>query len=146
MYLYRAMDSEGNTINFYLSESRAKQAAKRFFKKALAFSYVSKPHVIIVDKNLAYPIAIQELKEEKHMLEGIQLRQVRHLNNIVEQDHRFIKKRVRFMLGLKPFRTATYILSGIEAMHMIKKDQPHQQEKSVQNEVEFIHKLFGVAA
>lgn len=146
MYLYLAVDSEGNTIDFYLSEARAKQAAKRFFKKALVFSYVSKLRVITGNKNPAYPIAIQELKEEKHMPEGIQLRQVRHLNNIVEQDHRFIKKRVHSTLGLKSFRTATYILSGIEAMHTVKKDQSHHREKSVQNEVEFIHKLFGVAA
>ncbi len=121
MYLYRAVDSEGNTIDFYLSESRDKQAAKRFFKKALATSHVCKPRVITVDKKPAYPVAIQELKEEKHMPEGIQMRQVKYLNNIVEQDHRFIKKRVRSMLGLKSFRTATYILSGIEAMHMMKK-------------------------
>jgi transposase-like protein len=145
MYLYRAVDSERNTIDFYLSELRDKQAAKRFFKKALAFSYVSKPRVITVDKNPAYLIAIQELKEEKYMPEGIQIRQVRYLNNIVEQDHRFSKKRVRSTLGLKSFRTATYILSGIEAMHTVKKDQPHHREKSVQNEVEFIYKLFGVA-
>lgn len=55
LYLYRAVDSEGNTIDFYLSESRDKQAAKRFFKKALAFSHVSKPRVITVDKNRAIP-------------------------------------------------------------------------------------------
>ncbi len=72
LYLYRAVDSEGNTIDFYLSESRDKQAAKRFFKKALAFSHVSKPRVITVDKNPAYPIAIQELKEENQMPEGNQ--------------------------------------------------------------------------
>ena len=100
MYLYRAVDSEGNTIDFYLSESRDKQAAKRFFKKALADSHVCKPRVIKVDKNPSYPVAIQELKEEKRMPEGIQIRQVKYLNNIVEQDHRFIKKRVRSMLGL----------------------------------------------
>ena len=82
IYLYRAVDSEGNTIDFYLSKARNKQAAKRFFKKALAFSRVSKPRVITVDKNPAYPIAIQELKEEKQMPEGIQLRQVKYLNNI----------------------------------------------------------------
>ncbi len=64
-YLYRAVDSEGNTIDFYLSESRDKQAAKRFFKKALAFLHVSKPRVITVDKNPAYPIAIQELKKSR---------------------------------------------------------------------------------
>ncbi|MFF2591491.1 IS6 family transposase [Peribacillus butanolivorans] len=146
MYLYRAVDSEGNTIDFYLSELRDKQAAKCFFKKALATCHSTTPRVITVDKNPVYPVAIQELKEEKSMPEGIRVRQIRYLNNIVEQDHRFIKKRVRSMLGLKSFRTATYILSGIEAMHMVKKDQPHQREKSAQNEVEFIHKLFGVAA
>lgn len=74
----------------------------------------------------------------------MQLRQKEYLNNIVEQDHRFIKKHVRSMLGLKSFRTATYILSGIEAMHMIKKKQVHQRVKSAQNEVEFIHRLFRI--
>ncbi len=67
MYLYRAIDSEGNTIDFHLSKSKNKQAAKCFFKKALAFSYASKPSVITVDKNPAYPVAIQELKEENYI-------------------------------------------------------------------------------
>ena len=122
MYLYRALDSEGNTIDFYLSKTRDHRAAKRFFKKALRSFLVSKPRVITVDKNPAYPIAIEELKNEKKMPVGIQIRQVKYLNNIVEQDHRFIKKRVRSMLGLKSFRTAKSIISGIEARHMIKKD------------------------
>lgn len=74
MYLYRAVDSKGNTIDFYLSKSRDKQAAKHLFKKALAFSHVSKPGVITVDKNPAYSIAIQELKEEKRIPEGIEPR------------------------------------------------------------------------
>ncbi|PEP50101.1 DDE-type integrase/transposase/recombinase, partial [Bacillus pseudomycoides] len=86
------------------------KAAKRFFKKALRSFHVSKPRVITVDKNPAYPVAIEELKEENKMPEGIQIRQVKYLNNIVEQDHRFIKKRVRSMLGLKSFKTATFIL------------------------------------
>ncbi|MGE7023725.1 IS6 family transposase [Solibacillus cecembensis] len=133
MYLYRSIDSEGNTIDFYLSESRDKQAAKRFFKKTLAFLHVSKPQVITLDKNPAYPISIQELKEEKQIPEGIQLRQVKYLNNIVEQDHRFIKKRIRPMLGLKSLRNANRIIAGIEAMHMIKKGKTLQGEKSVQN-------------
>ncbi|EOP63338.1 transposase [Bacillus cereus VDM006] len=146
MYLYRAVDSEGNTIDFYLSKTRDHKAAKLFFKKALRSFHVSKPRVITVDKNPAYPIAIQELKKEKKMPIGIQLRQVKYLNNIVEQDHRFIKKRVRPMLGLKSLRTATYILCGIEAMHMIKKKQIHQRMTSAQNQKEFIHQLFGVAS
>ncbi len=89
---------------------------------------------------------IEELKNEKKMPVGIQIRRVKYLNNIVEQDHQFIKKRVRSMLGFKSFRTATYILSGIEAMHMIKKKQLHQGVKSVQNQKDFIDKLFGIAS
>ena len=75
------------------------------------------------------------------------MRQVKYLNNIVEQDHRFIKKRVRSMLGFKTYETATSIVRGIEAMHMMKKGQVHQQQvKSVQNRKEFIDKLFGIAS
>ena len=146
MYLYRAVDSEGNTIDFYLSKTRDPKAAKRFFKKALRSFHVSKPRVITVDKNPAYPMAIEELKKEKKMPVGIQIRQVKYLNNIVEQDHRFIKKRVRSMLGLKSFRTAQSILKGIESMHIIKKGQLALQDKSVQNRVKFIHQLFRIAA
>lgn len=146
MYLYRAVDSEGNTIDFYLSKTRDHRAAKRFFKKALRSFHVSKPRVITVDKNPAYPIAIEELKNEKKMPVGTQIRQVKYLNNIVEQDHRFIKKRVRSMLGLKSFRTATSIISGIEAIHMIKKGQLVLRDKSVRNQMKFIYQLFGMVA
>ncbi|MFP3126122.1 IS6 family transposase [Ectobacillus funiculus] len=146
MYLYRAVDSKGNTIDFYLSESRDEQAAKRFFKKALAASHICKPRIITVDKNPAYPVAIQELKEENSMPKSIQIRQVKYLNNIVEQDHRFIKKRIRPMLGLKSLRTAKRIIAGIEAMHMIKKGQTLQGEKSVRSQVNLVHQLFGFPA
>ncbi|OUB33086.1 IS6 family transposase [Bacillus thuringiensis serovar yunnanensis] len=146
MYLYRAVDAKGNTIDFYLSKTRNHRAVKHFFKKALQSFHVSKPRVITVDKNPAYPIAIEELKKEKKMSVDIQIRQVKYLNNIVEQDHRFIKKRVRSMLGLKSYRTATSILSGIEAMHIIKKGQLILRDKSVQDEIKFIHQLFGMAA
>ncbi len=75
------------------------------------------------------------------------MRQIQYLNNIVEQDHRFIKKRVRSMLGFKSFQTAKKILTGIEVMHMMKKGQVHQQQvKSAKNEVGFIHKLLGIAS
>jgi transposase-like protein len=146
MYLYRAVDSEGNTIDFYLSKSRDTKAAKRFFKKALAVRHSTTPRVVTVDKNPTYPLAIEQLKEEKRIPEGIQIRQVKYLNNIVEQDHRFIKKRVRSMLGFKSFDTATSILSGVEAMHMIKKEQIDLRDQSVQNQKEFIDQLFGIAA
>lgn len=91
-------------------------------------------------------VAIQELKEEKHMPEDIQLRQVKYLNNIVEQDHRFIKRRVRSMLAFKSFKTAIFILSGVEAMQMMKKGQLVLPDKSVPNQQQFIHKLFGLAS
>jgi len=130
MYLYRVVDPKENTIDFYLSKTRDYKAAKRFFKKALCSFHVSMPRVITVDKNPAYPVAIEEFKKEKKMPVGIQIRRIKYLNNTVEQDHRFIKKRVRSMLGLKLFRTATYILSGIEIMHMLKKKQVYQEVKS----------------
>ena len=97
-----------------------------------------------MDKSPTYPIAVEEWRKEKNMPSGMQLRQKKYLNKIVEQDHRFIKKRIRSKLGLKSFRTATYILTGIEAVHMIKKKQVHQGVKSAQNEVEFIHRLFRI--
>ncbi|MGG1179731.1 IS6-like element ISBwe2 family transposase, partial [Bacillus mycoides] len=146
MYLYRAVDSKGNTIDFYLSKTRDQKAAKHFFKKALQSFHVSKPRVITVDKNPAYPIAIEQLKKEKSIPGGMLLRQQKYLNNIVEQDHRFIKKRIRSMLGFKCFDTATSILSGVEVMHMIKKEQVDLRDQSVQNQKEFIHQLFGLAA
>ncbi|MED1116026.1 IS6 family transposase [Bacillus paramycoides] len=117
MYLYRTVDSKGNTIDFHLSKTRDHKAAKRLFKKALRSFHVSKPHVITVDKNSAYPIAIKMLKKEKNIPNGMRLRQQKYLNNIVEQDHRFIKKRIRSMLGRKSFDTAISILSGVEASY-----------------------------
>ncbi|MEI4618756.1 DDE-type integrase/transposase/recombinase, partial [Bacillus cereus] len=74
------------------------------------------------------------------------IRRVKYLNNIVEQDHRFIKKRIRSMLGFKSFRTATCILAGVEAIHMIKKEQIDLRDQSVQNQKQFIHQLFGLTA
>jgi transposase-like protein len=146
MYLYRAVDSKENTLDFYLSKTRDYKVVKRFFKKALRSFHVSMPRVITVDKNPAYPVAIEELKKKKKMPVGIQIRRIKYLNNIVEQDHRFIKKRVRSMLGLKLFRTATYLLSGIEIMHMLKKKQVYQEVKSAQGRKGFIHQLFGLAS
>ncbi|WP_305927847.1 IS6 family transposase [Bacillus mycoides] len=146
MYLYRAVDSEGNTIDFYLSKSRNHKAAKRFFKKALRSFHVSKPRIITVDKNPAYPIAIEQLKKEKRIPIGTKIRRIKYLNNIVEQDHRFIKKRIRSMLGFKSYKTSVSILSGVEAMHMVKKEQIDLQDQSVQNQNIFINQLFGLTA
>ncbi|WP_257147394.1 IS6 family transposase [Bacillus paranthracis] len=144
MYLYRAVASEENTIDFYLSKSRKHTAAKRFFKKALRFFYVLKPHVITVDKNPAYPIAISGLKKEKKMPLGMPIRQIKYLNHIVEQDHRFMKRRIHSMLGLNSFRTTTCILAEVEAMHMKNKEQIDLRDQSVQAQKQFIYQLFGL--
>jgi len=106
MYLYRAVDSQGNTLEFLLSPTRDAQAAKRFFLKTLTASHSSKPRVIIVDKNAAYPKAFKELKAERVMPDGCELRQSKYLNNLVEQDHRFIKRLVKLGMGFFSFETA----------------------------------------
>ncbi|PEP92132.1 IS6 family transposase [Bacillus toyonensis] len=146
MYLYRAVDSKGNTIDFYLSQRRNAKAAKRFLKKALASCHATKPRTITADGDKAYPVAIRKLKEEKRLPHDTPLRVKKYLNNIIEQDHRFIKKRIRNMLGLKSYKTARKMIDGIEAMYMIKKGQTSQGAKSVQKQIKLIHHLFGLSA
>ena len=87
-YLYRAVDSEGNTLDFRLSVRRNKKAAHRFFKKVLKAKHSQQPIMINLDKNPAYSPAIEELKSEKVLEEKSKVRQVKYLNNLVEQDHR----------------------------------------------------------
>ena len=81
------------------------------------------PRAITVDKNPAYPSAVNELKNDRILPQNVSLRQIKYLNNIVEQDHRSIKRIVRPMLGFQSFHTAIKTLKGIEIMHMIKKDR-----------------------
>jgi transposase-like protein len=81
------------------------------------------PRVITVDKNPAYPPAIDELKNDRILPQNVNLRQIKYLNNIIEQDHRSIKRIVRPLLGFQSFHTAIKTLKGIEIMHMIKKDR-----------------------
>lgn len=92
VYLYRAVDAQGKTLDFWLSPTRDAKAAKHFFLTTLAASHSREPRVINVDKNAAYPKAFAELKAEGYIPETCELRQVKYLNNVVEQDHRFIKR------------------------------------------------------
>jgi len=112
MYLYRAVDSQGNTLEFLLSPRREAEAAKRFFAKALVAPHTSTPRVITVDKNAAYPKAFKELKAEGIMPASCELRQSKYLNNLVEQDHRFIKRLVKLGMGFFSFETAWRTRAG----------------------------------
>ena len=142
-YLYRAVDSEGNTLDFMLSAKRDTKAAKRFFKKVLNTSHTIAPRVITVDKNAAYPPAIKELKQDDALSKTTETRQSKYLNNTVEQDHRFIKRRSNPGLGFGSFNTARRTLKGYEAMNMIRKGQIKDAEKGdVMGQISFINEIF----
>jgi transposase, IS6 family len=145
-YLYRAVDSTGATIDFLLSETRDLISARRFFQKALAAPGHPRPRVINVDGNPSYPAAIEELKQERELGRRCRCRVVPYLNNIVEQDHRSIKRRVNASLGFRSFDGAQRTIQGYEAMHMIRKGQVRWLSKDdLAAQVRFIKLLFGVA-
>jgi transposase, IS6 family len=147
VYLYRAVDSQGNTLDFFFSSTRDAQAAKQFLLKTLAASHTSSPRVINVDKNAAYPKAFAELKAEKHIPENCELRQVKYLNNLIEQDHRFMKRLTKPGMGFFSFETAWRTLQGFEVLNMIRKGQVREVRKGdINGQVTFITNLFGMTA
>jgi transposase-like protein len=118
-YLYRAVDKYGETIDFLLTEHRDKDAALRFLKKAIRRNGL--PETITIDGSDAHEAAIKSYNAAHGM--SIAIRQVKYLHNVVEQDHRAVKRVTRPMLGFKSFDAAQGTLVGIELMHMIKKRQ-----------------------
>ena len=129
-YLYRAVDTAGQTIDFLLTAQRDAAAALRFFRKAIR--HHGEPEVVTIDKSGANTAALAALNAGKPDEETITVRQSKHLNNLVEQDHRNIKRRIRPMPGFKSFRRAQTILAGIELIHMIRKEQyQHPQGEGV---------------
>jgi len=147
MYLYRAVDSTGQTLDFLLNETRSTRAAKRFFRKVLGRPKRVAPRVINVDQNAAYIGAVRDLKEAGLLPEDCERRPVKYLNNIVEQDHRFIKRRIKPGLGFGSYPTAWRTIQGYEVMHMIKKGQIEGIEKdTIQTQNQFIAGLFGLVA
>jgi IS6 family transposase len=147
MYLYRAVDSAGNTLEFLLSATRETPAAKRFFAKTLGAAHTVTPRVITVDKHAAYPKVLTELKAVGAVPAACELRQVKYLNNRVEQDHRFIKRLVKPGLGFFAFETAWRTLQGDEVMNMLRKGQVNRVGKGDSwQQARFIASLFGVAA
>src|SRR3954454_23019378 len=146
-YLYRAVDSHGQTIDFLLSARRDAGAAKRFFRKALGQPHTVDPRTITVDKNPAYPLAISEMQQDAELWRFSQLRRVKFLNNIVEQDHRRVKRLTRPGLGFGGFWTARRTLAGFEAMAMIRKGQVQNIGGSdIRAQATFIAELFQLAA
>jgi len=166
------VDSQGNTLEFLLSPARDAEAAKRFFLKALSSSARSisqacpvaeqvtqttaltdptilmpAPRVINVDKNAAYPKAIAELKAAGVLPQHMELRQVKYLNNLIEQDHRFIKRLTKPGMGFFSFETAWRTLQGFEVMNMIRKGQVQGVNKGdIRGQIALVNKLFGMGA
>ena len=118
-YLYRAVDRDGDTIDFLLRAKRDHAAARAFFERAIDLHGV--PEKITIDKSGSNTAAITSMQADSGL--PIQMRQSKYLNNLVEQDHRAVKRITRPMLGFKSFRCARILIAGIETMHMIRKGQ-----------------------
>jgi IS6 family transposase len=146
-YLYRAVDKHGQTIDWMLSVKRNKKAAKKFFKKMLGNPHLTTLSVINVDKNPAFPPAHDELIKTGELHATSKLRRVKYLNNIVENDHKSVKRKSRYRQWYQSFDTASVTITGMETMRMIQKGQVRYLAKNdvcAQNKL--INKLFGLAA
>jgi transposase-like protein len=135
-YLYRAVDKEGKTVDFLLTAKRDKAAAKRFFEKAMRHN--GDPEKVTMDKSGANKAAIDGINDDRDT--PIEIRQIKYLNNIVEQDHRAIKRVTKPMLNFKSFRSARNVLAGIELMHMLRKGQ-----MAAENQMSFAEQFYALA-
>jgi transposase, IS6 family len=146
-FLSRAVDSTGQTIEFLLTAKRDAAAAKRFFQKALSSPGNPVTRVIKVDKNPAYPSAVEALKADGLRPRRVRLRPCKYLNNVVEQDHRAVKKRTWLAKGYGSFGSAWRRLQGIEAVNMMRKGRVRWLAKAdAVAAASFINELFGIAA
>jgi len=145
-YLYRAIDKQGNTLDWMLSKYRNKKAAKHFFKKTLGNTHVVNPRVINVDKSPTFPAALNELQEEGDVPSKTKLRTVKYLNNSIENDHKFTKSKSRYRQWYQTFNTARKTLDGMETLRMIQKGQIRYIGKDVVKKNQFVRGLFGLAA
>ena len=146
-YLYRAIDSTGATIDFLLSALRDAGAAKRLLRQALSDPSHPQPRVINTDLAPIYGSAIPDIQKEGTLRRRCRHRPVQYLNNILEQDHRAIKRRVNAKQGFREFEAARRTIQGYEAMNMIRKGQVRWVGKTkVRRQIRFIHKLFELVA
>ena len=146
MYLYRAIGDGGETLDFYLSQTRTTKAAKQFLSKALNRSPHHRPSVISTDKNRAYNEAIASLRKEGRLPPTCQHRQVKFLNNRLESDHGKLKQRIRPVRGFKSRKTAHNAIRGFEVMRMFRKGQFRSIVYSLAggSEARYIGRLFQV--
>ena len=146
-YLYRAIDSAGATIDFLLSARRDTDAAKRLFRKALGDRSHPQPRVINTDLAPIYRSAIPAIKKESILRRRCRHRPVQYLNNIIEQDHRAIKRRVNAKQGFREFRAARRTIQGYEAIHMLRKGQVRWVSgNDVRRQNQFVNEVFELAA
>tara|TARA_B110001452_G_scaffold45851_1_gene35052 strand:+ start:276 stop:944 length:669 start_codon:yes stop_codon:yes gene_type:complete len=120
-YLYRAVDKQGNTVDFLLTKRRIKGSAQKFLNKAIGNN--GKPRIINIDKSGANTAGIKTWNKRNLTSNKIKIRRVKYLNNIVEQDHRSIKRRIAISTGFKEFESAQRTLAGIEIINIIRKGQ-----------------------
>jgi transposase, IS6 family len=145
--LYRAIDSAGNTTDFLLSARRDLIAAKAFLELALGQAGHVQPRVINVDGHPAYPVAIADLKRSGELGRRCQCRRAPYMNNILEQDHRFVKKRVAARQWFRSVDGALNTIAGYEAMNIIRKGQIRWLSTGdIVGQVRFIERTLGIAA
>ena len=134
--MYRAVDKEGNTVDFLLRAHRDKAAVRRYFEKAIAQN--GEPETVTVDRSGANLAALEALNADRAT--PIKVRQNKYLNNVIEQHHRAVKRIIKPMMGFRSFRCARIILSGIQLMHMIRKGQM-QDERDIKTAAEQFYAL-----
>ena len=147
VYLYRAVDKQGHTIDFYLSQTRNTKAAKRFLHKALnGCKEEERPAVIYSDKAPTYGKAIASLKRQGKLRDELEHRQIKYRNNIIEADHGKLKRRIKPTLGFKSMKTAYATIKGFELMHALRKGQAKlwMLSAGIQGEVRLVERAFGL--
>ena len=127
-YLYRAVDKFGNTVDFLLTKRRMRGSAQLFLRKAIGNN--GKPRVVNIDKSGANKSGIRTINRDLLTVRKIKIRQCKYLNNIVEQDHRKIKRRISIDTGFKDFESAKRTLAGIEVVHIVRKGQIADSRKT----------------